>query len=152
MSLTYFTILRKSTDPSESLPKNKNLGNSLLSFVSLKQLSRRYPVQTITDADYAYVIALLANTFAEADSLLYSLQRAAADIGPHVNAHKTQYICFNQRGDISTQSDSSQKLVDKSTYLGSSASSIETYINTQLAKAWIAIDRLSVIWKSDLTD
>ena len=25
-------------------------------------------------------------------------------------------------------------------------------INTQLAKAWTTIDRLSVIWKSDLTD
>ena len=25
-------------------------------------------------------------------------------------------------------------------------------INTQLAKAWTAIDRLSVIWKSDLTE
>ena len=37
-------------------------------------------------------------------------------------------------------------------YLGSSASSTETDINTQLTKAWTAIDRLSVIWKSDLTD
>ena len=44
------------------------------------------------------------------------------------------------------------KLVDKFTYLGSSVSSAEKDINTRLAKAWIAIDRLSVIWKSDLTD
>ena len=47
---------------------------------------------------------------------------------------------------------SSLKLVDKFTYLGSSVSSIETVMNTQLAKAWAAIDRLSFIWKSDLTD
>ena len=31
--------------------------------------SRRYPVQTITDADYANDIALLANTPAQAESL-----------------------------------------------------------------------------------
>ena len=38
------------------------------------------------------------------------------------------------------------------TYLGSSVSSTEKDINTRLAKAWTAIDRLSVMWKSDLTD
>ena len=43
------------------------------------------------------------------------------------------------------------KLVDKFTYLRSSVSSTETDINTRLAKAWTAIDWLSVIWKSDLT-
>ena len=59
---------------------------------------------------------------------------------------------FNQSGVISTLNNSSLKLVDKFTYLGSSVSSTETDINTWLAKAWTAIDRLSVIWKSDLTD
>ena len=58
-------------------------------------------------------------------------------------------MCFNQRGDISTLNGSSLKLVDKFTYLGSSVSSTKTDINTQLAKARSAIDRLSVIWKSD---
>ena len=38
------------------------------------------------------------------------------------------------------------------TYLGSSVSSTETDINIRLAKAWTAIDRLSVMWKSHLTD
>ena len=42
--------------------------------------------------------------------------------------------------------------MDKFNYLGSSVSSTETDINTWLAKAWTAIDRLSVIWKSDLAD
>ena len=31
-------------------------------------------------------------------------------------------------------------------------SQTETDINTRLAKAWTAIDRLSIIWKSDMTD
>ena len=97
---------------------------------------------------------------------------AAAGIGLHVNAHKTGYMCFNQTGDISTLNGSSLKLVEKFTYLGSSVSSTETDIDTRLAKAWAAIDdlliaidrlsttdrlstaidRLPVIWKSDLTD
>ena len=59
---------------------------------------------------------------------------------------------FNQRGDISTLNGSSQKLVDKFTYLGSIVSLTVTDINTQLAKAWTAIDRLSVTWKSNLID
>ena len=61
-------------------------------------------------------------------------------------------MCFNQTGDISTLNGSSLKLGDKFTYLGSSVSSNETDINMRLAKAWTAIDSLSVIWKSDLTD
>ena len=63
-----------------------------------------------------------------------------------------QYICFNQRDDISILNGGALKLVDKLTYLGSSISSTENDINTRLVKAWTAIDRLSVIWKSDLTD
>ena len=46
----------------------------------------------------------------------------------------------------------SLKLVDKFTYLGSSVSSTKKDIDTQLTKAWTAIDRLSIIWKSNLTD
>ena len=61
-------------------------------------------------------------------------------------------MCFNQTGDVSTLNSSSLKLVDKFTYIESSVSSTETDINTRLAKAWAAIDGLSVIWKSDLTD
>ena len=38
------------------------------------------------------------------------------------------------------------------TYLGSSVSSTEKDIDTRLTKAWTAINRLSIIWKSDLTD
>ena len=68
------------------------------------------------------------------------------------SAHNTEYMCFNQIGYISTLNCSSLKLIDKFTSLGSSVSSIETDIDTGLAKTWTANNRLSVIWKSDLTD
>ena len=59
---------------------------------------------------------------------------------------------FNQRSDISTLNGWFLKLVDKFTYLGRSVSFTEHDSNTWLAKVWIAIDRLSVIWKSNLAD
>ena len=61
-------------------------------------------------------------------------------------------MCYNQTGDISTLDGSPLKLVDKFTDLGSSVSSTEKDIETRLTKAWTAIDRLSIVWKSDLTD
>ena len=94
----------------------------------------------------------MANTSTQAETLLHSLERATAGIGLRVNAHKTEYMCFNQTGDIYTRSGSSLKLVDKFTYQGSSVSTTEADIDTQLTKAWTAINKLSVIWKSDLTD
>ena len=80
------------------------------------------------------------------------MKRAAAGIGLYVNAHKTEYMCYNQTGDISTLDGTPLKLVDKFTYLRSSFASTEKDIDTRLTKAWTAINRLSIIWKSDLTD
>ena len=66
---------------------------------------------------------LLANTPNQTETLLHSLERAAAGIGLHVNAHKTEYMCYNQTGNIATLDTTSLKLVDKLTYLGSNVSS-----------------------------
>ena len=137
----YIYILRTSID------KIKENG-----FELTKRRSRRYPATTITDADYADDIAILANTPDQAETLLHSLERAAASIGLHVNAHKTENMCYNQTGDISTLEGTPLKLVDKFTYLGSSVESTKKDIETRLTKAWTAINRLSIIWKSDLTD
>ena len=109
-------------------------------FELTKKRSRRHPAKTITDADYADDIAILANTPDQAETLLY------------VNAHKMDYMCYNQTGEISTLEGTPLKLVDKFTYLGSSVESTEKDIETRLTKSWTAINRLSIIWKSDLTD
>ena len=110
------------------------------SFQLAKERSRRYSTQIITEVDYAVDITLQANTAAQVETLLHSLERAAAGIGFHVNADKTEYMC-----DISILNGSSLKLLDRFTYLGSSVSSTESDINTRLSKAWAAPDRLSVI-------
>ena len=91
--------------------------------------------QTITDVDQDDHIGLLANTPAQAKTQLHSLEQTVAGIGLYVNIDKMEYMCFNQRGNISTVNGSSLKLVDKFTYLESSVSSTETDIHMRLAKA-----------------
>ena len=66
------------------------------SFELGKEKNRSYSAQIITDADYTDDIELLAN----AETLLPSLEWAAGGIGLHVNADKTEYMRFNQWGDI----------------------------------------------------
>ena len=70
-------------------------------FELTKKRSRRYPAKTITNADFADDIAILANTPNQAETLLHILERAAAGLSLRVNAHKTEYMCYNQTGDIS---------------------------------------------------
>ena len=118
-----------------SIDKMKDNGLKLA-----KERSRRYPAQTIRDADYTEDITLLPNTPTQAETLLHSFERTAARIGLHVNVHKTAHMCFTQKDDISTLNGSSPKLVDLCTYKGITVSLTENDINTPLAKAWTAND------------
>ena len=61
-------------------------------------------------------------------------------------------MCYNQTSDITTLEGTPLKLVYKFTHIGSSVSSTEKDIDSRLTKAWTAIDSLSIIWKSDLTN
>ena len=116
-----------------------------------KARSRRYPTENITDADYADNIASMANISTQAESLLHSLEQTAGAMNLPGNADKMDnMIKKNQRGDIFTLNSGPLKLVDKFTYLGSNVTFTENYINTRRVKAWNAIERLSVIWKSDI--
>ena len=66
--------------------------------VKKKLRSRRYPAETMTDADD---LALFANLLAQADYLLHSREQAAGNI---VNANKVEFMCFKQEGAITTLS------------------------------------------------
>ena len=78
-----------------------------------------YTAKTISAAENADDIALLANEPTQGETLLHSLERATAGIGLHVNANKTEYMYLNQTCVNSTLNGSTLKLVDKFTYLGS---------------------------------
>ena len=101
-------------------------------FTLKKARSRRYPAQTITGADDADDITLLANIPTQVESLLHSRKQAVRGIGLHVNADKTKYMCFTQKGDTSTLNSGSLKLEDKFIYLGSSISFTESGVNMRL--------------------
>ena len=81
------------TKPKGKIYKTKSLCN---------YITKIYPEQTITDTDNAYNKALITNTPAQPGSLLHITERTAVGIGLHVNAYKTEYMCFNQRSNIST--------------------------------------------------
>ena len=119
--------------------------NNIQKLICHKTLSNKQNAYLLTTYDVTDIKGLLADTPNQAETLLHSLERAAAGIGLPVNAHKTEYMCYNQTGDISTLDRTSLKLVDKFTYLGSSVSTTEKDIDTRLTKAWTAIDRLSII-------
>ena len=59
-----------------NLDQNKTLG-----FTLRKQLSRRYPAEMLTDADFADDLALLSDKIGNAEKLLKILETAAASVG-----------------------------------------------------------------------
>ena len=122
-----------------------NIDSSNDLYTEKKTRSSRYNAETITDVDYADDLTL-TNTPAEAEFLLHSLEKAVGGISLHVNANKTEYVCFKREGTISTLSGWPLKLVEKFTYLGSNILSTESDVSIHLRKAWIAIDWLSVLW------
>ena len=70
-----------------------------------KARSRYNPAETIIAADYVDDLAFLDSTSAQVKSLLYSLVQAAKGIGLYVNSDKTEFMCFNENGDISSLDD-----------------------------------------------
>ena len=116
--------------------------------VHLKNIrSRRYPSETISGADYSDNIELPANTPTQTKSLLRSLEQAAIGIGLDVNENKKSSCLLNKERSFPLQL---LKLVEQFIYFGSNISSTERDINIRIGKAWIAFDRLSIIWKFDL--
>ena len=96
-----------------------------------------------------YVFSLKRQNFAKSrSSKLYNIY-----------SHHFAYLSFLSksfqdccRTEKSSMYGTPLKLVDKPTYLGSSVSLTEKDFDTRLTKAWTAIDRLSIIWKSNLSD
>ena len=69
----------------------------------------------------------------------------------NVNADKIEYVCFNQEADIPLIS-GSRKVIEMFMYLGSIVSSTEGNIIIRITEARTAINKISVIWKSDSLD
>ena len=104
-----------------------------------------YPVGLMSLGDVACLIKPIYSVLC---ALTWRPMPAAACSRLCSGIHLPEALCQRR----STLNGSFLKIEDKFTYLGSSVSSTETDINTWLEKAWTVIDKLSVIWKSDLTD
>ena len=104
------------------------------------------------DADYADDLVLLANTPTQTKSLLHSVEQATRSISLYVNLDKTEFMPFKEDGIVTTLKDWPLKLVDHFIYFGSNITSTESNFNIHTGKTGPAIDRVSTICKSDLSD
>ena len=93
----------------------------------------------------------LANITVQAESQLYNLEQAERGICLYVNTVKTEFMHFKQDDAISTLYDKPLKLVDLCTYLGSNITLTQNNVNIHIGKAWTTINKLSTIWKSNLS-
>ena len=101
-----------------SVDKIKHLGLTLT-----KARSCRHPAVTITDADYADDLALMADTIADVQTLLHSLETASGDTDLCVNEKKTEYMSYST---MHTLSSDDIKSVSFFIYLGSNVASTES--------------------------
>ena len=78
-------------------------------------------------------------------------EQAVAQVGLQANVTKTEYMMYNQpEGDLMTLNSGKLKMVDDFQYLGSRIASTEKDITMRIGKAWSALQKLNVIWKSRL--
>ena len=111
--------------------------------------SRRFSTKKITDAGYADNLPLLSDNSYNAQKLLHILEQLAGFFGLHVNATKTEYICYNQDDPIETLNKNPLKKVDD---LGSNIAATEKDALIRISGAWSALARLQTAWKSTLPE
>ena len=122
-----------------------------VAFTLTEARSRRHQAITISDTDFADDLALTSNTLEQAQLLLLRLEAAASQIGLHVNESKTKYISYNQPvSDLITLNGQKLDIVNDFLYLGSWINSVEKDVNVRIAKAWTALHKMDIVWKSDL--
>ena len=104
----------------------------------------------ITDVNYADDLALTSDTIGNAAKLLNFLENTTRQIGLHINTKKTEFMSYNEQGQIKSLNGNQIKQVENFTYLGSNIHSTEKDISIRKTKARAALNKLDKIWKSDL--
>ena len=104
----------------------------------------------MTDIDYADDLTLTSDTIEDTTQLLHHLETSAKEIGLFINAKKTEFISFNQKGQMKSLNGKEIKAVEDFTYLGSRIVSSESDIQIRKPKAWSALNNMNKIWKSSL--
>ena len=73
-------------------------------------------------------------------------------IGIYVNVNKRMFLRFKQERPMSTLSSKPLNLEDPFTCHGRNISSTESNVSMWVGRVWDAVDKLLIIWKSDLSD
>ncbi len=117
-----------------------------------RQSRRKGPV-VITNLEFADDIALLSELINQAKDLLNRVETSAAQIGLSMNAKKTKVMAYNQNEEVKTMTtDGSQlEVVYDFKYLGSWIDNTEADLRSRKAEAWRACNKLTKVWKSDLS-
>ena len=124
--------------------------NSLGLLLSSRQGSR-HPAQYLTDLDFADDLALISESISNAETLLQSLEEAAAAAGLICNESKTEFISTSTTSDsIQSRSGTNINRVDDFNYLGSHIMESKKDFNSRKGMAWTACNKMDSIWKSDL--
>ena len=118
----------------------------------VSHFKKRQEAKTMRDADYAADLAFLSITLAQVESRLHSLEQEPKGIGLYINVNQIEFKCFNEKGAFSTLSDKTLKFENQFTYLSSNISSAESDVNVSFAKIWNVIEKLSIMWKFNLSD
>ena len=128
-------------------------GKEELGFILNPKRSRRYPVEVITDLDYADDIALIYHEIAQAKKLLNRVKSEAAKNGLYWNAKKTKMMRFKENSIIEIKSISGGSIeeVDNFKYLGGWMKCCQHDVKARKAQAWMACQKLKKIWNSSMS-
>ena len=122
-----------------------------MGFTLDERRSSRNPAIHLTDADFADDLALLSDTIEKAQLLLLRVENAAQIVGLQRNVTKTEFMLYHQPpGDIISLNGGKLKKVEDFKYLGSWIRNSEKDVGIRIAKAWSAMNKMDMIWKSEL--
>jgi len=117
-------------------------------FTTVPRRSSRYPKEVVNDLDFADDIALLENSFEQAQAQLNTVAEEASRIGLVINTQKTEFMTNTSCKKNLTLNNADIKLVDDFTYLGSKMASSESDIKRRLGLAWSIFWKLERLWRS----
>ena len=123
-----------------------------LGFKITPRKSRRHPVIKVTDMLFADDVPLFSWEIDQAQKHLSNVQTEAVKIGLHINVKKTEFMAYNQPGDITIQTTSGEllKKVQNFKYLGGLVATSERDFEIRKALAWSACNKMKKIWKSNM--
>jgi len=114
----------------------------------------RVPAKHLTDLDYADDIAVLGSSRANAQKLLTSLEKTAAEVGLMINAKKTKCLVIGEPVCVTPFRVGAEDLaeVDDFSYLGSWVRSSAKALGERKGQAWTACCNLWKIWVAKIDD